>query len=1238
MSQPTDASRDLLFGLLALQNGLIDQERLLGAFQAWARDKGRSLAEHLVGRGDLQPEDRALLEALAARHVGRHGGVEQSLAAVTVDRAARESVATLGDPELATMVGQAGSADLPTQDGQFHGVAGYATGAAASDSQRFRVLRPHARGGLGAVFVALDGELHREVALKQILDSHADDPVSRQRFLQEAEITGGLEHPGIVPVYSLGTDAGGRPYYAMRFIRGDSLKEVIDLFHSDPARKTAGSQPPGEPGRVSAGSPSPAGSPSAAGSQPAAASQPRTRPAETRGAHASPLAFRQLLRRFLDVCNAIDYAHSRGILHRDIKPGNIIVGKHGETLVVDWGLAKPLGGVEPGGDGGERTLVPRSASGSAETLPGSAMGTPAFMSPEQAAGDLDGLGPATDVYALGATLYYLLTGRPAFEGPDIRQVLQKVQRGEFAGPRRLDPAIDKALEAVCLKAMATEPSSRYATPRALADDIEHWLADEPVTAYSERRLERLGRWLRQHRTWTYAAGAALLGISLAATIGVVVLDQARRREAVIRKEAETNFNMARKAVDDYLTSVSENTLFKLQDSVDIRKLRQELLNSALAYYKGFVQERGHDPLLRRQLADAYFRVGGITREVASPNQAIEAYREAQRIWEPLAAAHPGDHELQRRLAESYLAVGKLRDVAPNLDLDGAASSLARARAILEPLAAANPSEARYQSSLAECYAEIATVAARRQDSGASLVLLEKAEAIEKSLISRYPDQHAYQKSLAEITNILGFAYYKLGNNDLALKKFAEVQRICLTVLEQAKVGPKPLWLLSLLALGHFNIGSIHEERRDFEAALKSFEQSLEYRFALVDAHPSVTEYQQKLGWSCRRIATAQHKAHHDARAFQLMERSIDVLEALVRAQPGQAGYHSELGLSWNYLGCLFDAARRNTEALAAFERAVAEQQVAVDKGKGDEEYRGDLANHLENLGEAFVDLGRVARGLPQFRRALGLWRDQSAAHPKNRGFTLGALRILLRLGTVERADGDSAAAAQSFADARTILERQSAAAPEDVAVRILLGVALDREADALFDQGLADLARERLERALVLLRPRSDHAAAGRETAQERLWRSEMLYVLGFEPDAGEKGGLERRWRSETLWDLARVLRARNQFSEAEKADGERVALWKDCEPGDLVDLAFDQLERALVIGFGKTPVSGRAKAVRALELDEAAASVRLAIARGFNDLGKLRSHPDAAFLLARDDLKLLIMDMAFPERPFRQP
>src|SRR5262249_22574215 len=157
---------------------------------------------------------------------------------------------------------------------------------------------------------------------------------------------------------------------------------------------------------------------------------------------------------------------------------------------------------------GEKTLVPSPASGSAETVPGQAMGTPAYMAPEQARGDLDAIGPRSDVYSLGATLYCLLTGRPPFEVRDVADLLRRVRDGDLERRREVDGAIDKALEAIVLKAMATRPEGRYASARALADDVERWLADDRVGAYPEPWTRTLVRWLTRHRTSVTGAAAA----------------------------------------------------------------------------------------------------------------------------------------------------------------------------------------------------------------------------------------------------------------------------------------------------------------------------------------------------------------------------------------------------------------------------------------------------------------------------------------------------------------------------------------------------------------------------------------------------------------------------------------------------------------------------------------------------------------------------------------------------------
>ena len=318
------SDRNLLFGMLALQMDFITREQLLAGMQAWVLAKEISLAEHLIGTGALQPEDRQLLEPLLDAHVRRHAGSpEQSLASLRSLDSLRGELASLRDQELEASIAHIpSSAASPAEADPYATLAG---GLASSQTMRFRILRPHAEGGLGRVFVAYDNELSREVALKEIKPERSDDPESRGRFIREAEVTGSLEHPGIVPVYGLGAYPDGRPFYAMRFVRGKSLKEAIAKFHHRFGR-----------GRAASAGKQPAGGSAAGSLEPTDSSFP--------GRNLTPtdenLELRKLLQRLIAVCEAIDYAHSRGVLHRDLKPGNVMLGKYGETLVVDWGLAK----------------------------------------------------------------------------------------------------------------------------------------------------------------------------------------------------------------------------------------------------------------------------------------------------------------------------------------------------------------------------------------------------------------------------------------------------------------------------------------------------------------------------------------------------------------------------------------------------------------------------------------------------------------------------------------------------------------------------------------------------------------------------------------------------------------------------------------------------------------------------------------------------------------------------------
>jgi serine/threonine-protein kinase len=936
-----DRRADLVLGLLAYQNGFVSRAALNAALAEWAADKSVPLGRVLAARGALGAEPLGLLEALTRQHIRAHGGdPARSLADLCDLGPLRDDLARFADTDAQIATSLAGSGCVGAGEPRSVGLVPRGGGP------RFRIVRPHARGGLGEVFVARDEELNREVALKQIRPSHAHRPESRQRFVMEAEVTGGLEHPGVVPVYGLGYHGDGRPYYAMRFVKGDSLQDAVEKFH-------AAEGPGRDPGERS-------------------------------------LALRGLLRRFVDVCNAVAYAHSRGVLHRDLKPGNVMLGPYGETLVVDWGLAKVIDRPDRGEDGRAGELLrPLSGIGSALTVQGQVFGTPSYMSPEQAAGRLDELGPGTDVYSLGAVLYYLTTGAPPVEGADITEVLRKVRAGDFPRPRAVNPSVPPALEAVCLKAMAARPADRYPSPRALADDVENWLGDEPVSAWREPLAVRLRRRVRRHRTLVAAAAGLAVAATVALAVGTALLGNAnarterRRREAEANlTRAEANYALARGAVDRYLTKVAAE---RLLDEPHMERLRRELLDTAREFYQKLVDAQESDPRAAADLGRAYERLSRISAELGEWREAIGQADRGRAVFEALAARDPADPVTREGLAGSLASLGAhLREFGQSARAEW---SFRRAIGIWGGLAGGFPRVARYRLELARAHDELGTALQKAGRSAGALKEIRKALAIREQLVADRPNDVMCRRGLADGLTNLGLFHAKATGREAeaetALRRALEVRA------RLASKHPETADLRRDLAAAHINLGNLARGKGKVDQAEAEFRRALTIDEALAAANPGAVRYQRGVGFDRANLANVLRQAGRFAEAEAEFRRGLEVREKLAAWHPDVAPYQTELAVILNGLGNLYTDLGRFHEAEAALMRSTGLRE------KLSAAHPAELEFAL-SVGEAHVNFAKMLDAKGDHRAALG-WLDRAegvVAEAQKRGPRHTAMRKL----------------------------------------------------------------------------------------------------------------------------------------------------------------------------------------------------------------------------------------------------
>lgn len=861
-----------------------------------------------------------------------------------------------------------------------HPEIGLAVGQSSSTGQRFRIKRLHAKGGLGEVFLALDQELHRDVVVKEIQSQYANDLSGRARFFLEAEVTGRLEHPGIVPVYGLGTHTDGRPFYAMRFVRGESLQQAIERFYSREAEQ----------------------------------------PVSQRA-----IEFRQLLGRFIDICETIEYAHSRGVLHRDVKPSNVMLGRYGETLVVDWGLAKVTDAkdaqVESSPD--EPCLIPRFRdSGSADTEMGTALGTPAYMSPEQAIGDVRELSPASDVYSLGATLYTLLTGRAPLEGDSAREIVRRVQVGKFAAPRSVRPRVSRGLEAICLKAMATAPGDRYASARELAADVEAWLADQPVSAYSEPVAARLGRWVRHHRglVMTVSTAALVAMIVLGASVAVLAaknreLTASRQAESDAKQQAERRFALALDAIENYYTGVSEDLLLK---QTEFDELRNKLLQGSLSFYEKLRKELepAQDLKSRSALADAYDAIARTCNDLGFQDRAFQAYEAAIELRKALIDESPRGQQYQAQLADSLKRFGLLHRELGNDEQ--AARCFHKARIVAEELAAAGPNRPYYRSISAEIYHALSMLPRDIQSRQESRDYAQRSLALSKVLADENPNDSELQCRLARICSQYADLLRRSGELQDA-KKF-QMQAIEIHRKEAERFPENPMHQFDLAIYARILANTLRR-LNDNQAALEWDEESTKILERLVQEYPGVSRYQFLLASHYATLGTVQHDAGHDHQAQSCYEQAVRMWERLAANQPRNRSVQRSFSRAQIELARTYSAIGQFEQALQCRMSAAQTQSWLLDE-YAEQEDKSALGVNYTEIGRIQKRLGKREDALDSLRKAVQIHEELVAAS-NDRDFAAYLEAALRSLGVVQVQMNQTEAARNTFA--RTIEIRES---------------------------------------------------------------------------------------------------------------------------------------------------------------------------------------------------------------------
>jgi tetratricopeptide (TPR) repeat protein len=798
-----------------------------------------------------------------------------------------------------------------------------------------------ARGGMGIVHRATDRVLGREVAVKVLQEKYAADSGTARRFADEARITGQLQHPNIPAVHDLGVLPDGRPFLAMKLIKGETLEELLK--------------------------------------------RPADR-AEDRG---------RFVAVFEQVCQAMGYAHAHDVLHRDLKPANVMVGRFGEVQVMDWGLAKVLKArPEERTDPVETTpwtsVLSLRESDDALTRAGSVLGTPAFMPPEQAAGAVGMIDRRSDVFGLGAVLAVVLTGRPPFVADTAESTRVKAAQGDIREcfARLEGCGADPDLVALCKRCLAPQREDRpadagevaraVAALRAAAEERARRAELERVQAEGEaREAEARAAEQRQRRRLLLAA-SGILALVLLAGLSVSLWQMRRAMQALAaEQQAREDETKARQQAFAALRSMTAEVVErKFAQGTVLTEDDRAFLRGIIAQFDAFAAIKGDDADSRAVRAEGRFRVGNMRYRLGELKEAEQDYDQAMRIYKELAADFPSRPEFRQKLARSQHNRGNLlRDTGR---LQEAQQDFDQALSIYKQLAADFPSHPEYRQELAKHHNDRGILLSATGRLPEAEKDYDQAVSILKQLAADFPSRPEVRQELAQSHNNRGILLRTTGRLPEAEKDFDQAVSI---QRQLAADFPNRTDFRQDLAKHHHNRGILLSATGRLPEAEQDFDQTLSIQRQLAADFPSQPEFRRELAQSYNNRATLLRATGRLPEAEQDYEQALSIHKQLVAHFPSQPEFRRMLALSHNTRATLLRVTGRLPEAEKDYEQALSIQKQLAAEFPSRPEVRQELAQSYNNRGTLLKNTGRLQQAEQDYDQALSIYKQLAADFP-----------------------------------------------------------------------------------------------------------------------------------------------------------------------------------------------------------------------------------------------------------------